>query len=84
MLWLLAVQGIALAGFPLMARIFRPLPDNGYLLGKALSLLIVAYLAWLGAALQIIPFSRMSVLAAILILVAASAFVAYKSRRELI
>ena len=83
-LWLLAVQAIALAGFPLMARIFRPLPDSGYLLGKALSLLIVAYLAWLGAALQIIPFSRMSVLAAILILAAASAFVAYKSRRELI
>ncbi len=83
-LWLLAVQGIALAGFPLMARLFRPLPDSGYLLGKALSLLIVAYLAWLGAALQIIPFSRMSVVGAILILTAASAFVAYKSRRELL
>ena len=83
-LWLLAVQGIALAGFPLMARIFRPLPDNGYLLGKALSLLIVTYLAWLGAALQIIPFSRMSVIAAILILAATSAFVAYRSRRELL
>ncbi len=83
-LWLLAVQTIALAGFPLMARIFRPLPDGGYLLGKALSLLIVAYLAWLGAALQIIPFSRMSIAAAILILAAASALVAYKSRRELL
>ncbi len=83
-LWLLALQGIALAGFPLMARIFRPLPDSGYLLGKALSLLIVAYLAWLGAALPIIPFSRMSVLAAILTLAAASAFVAYRSRRELL
>lgn len=83
-LWLLAIQGIALAGFPLMARIFRPLPDSGYLLGKALSLLIVAYLAWLGAALQIIPFSRMSVVAAILILAVASAFVAYRSRRELL
>ena len=83
-LWLLAIQGIALAGFPLMARIFRPLPDSGYLLGKALSLLIVAYFAWLGAALQIIPFSRMSVAAAILILAVASAFVAYKTRRELL
>ncbi len=83
-LWLLAVQGIALAGFPLMARIFRPLPDSGYLLGKALSLLIVGYLAWLGAALQIIPFSRMSVIATVLILAAASAFVAYRSRRELL
>ncbi len=83
-LWLLAIQGIALAGFPLMARIFRPLPDSGYLLGKALSLLIVAYLAWLGAALQIVPFSRMSVVAAILVLAAVSAFIAYKSRRELL
>lgn len=83
-LWLLAVQSIALTGFPLMARVFRPLPDNGYLLGKALSLLIVAYLAWLGAALQIVPFSRMSVVAAILILAAVSGFVAYKSRRELL
>lgn len=83
-LWLLAVQVIALAGFPLMARIFRPLPDGGYLLGKALSLLIVSYLAWLGAALQIIPFSRMSIVAALLILAASSAFVAYGSRWELL
>ena len=83
-LWLLALQGIALAGFPLMARIFRPLPDSGYLLGKALSLLIVSYLAWLGASLQIVAFSRESVAAAIFILAAASAFVAYKSRRELL
>ena len=83
-LWLLAVQGIALAGFPLMARIFRPLPDNGYLLGKALSLLIVSYLAWLGAATHVLAFSRGSVLLAVLILAAASAFVAYRSRRELL
>ena len=83
-LWLLAIQGIALAGFPLMARIFRPLPDSGYLLGKALSLLIVSYLAWLGASLQVIAFSRESVLAAILILALASAFVTYRSRREIV
>ena len=83
-LWLLAIQGIALAGFPLMARIFRPLPDSGYLLGKALSLLVVSYLAWLGASLQVIAFSRESVLAAVLILALASAFVTYRSRRDLI
>ena len=83
-LWLLAIQGIALAGFPLMARIFRPLPDSGYLLGKALSLLVVSYLAWLGASLQVLAFSRESVLAAVLILALASAFITYRSRRELI
>ncbi len=83
-LWLLAVQGIALAGFPLMVRIFRPLPDGGYLLGKALSLLIVSHLAWLGAALHILAFSRLSVALAILALAAVSAYVAYRSRRELV
>ena len=83
-LWLLAIQGIALAGFPLMARIFRPLPDSGYLLGKALSLLVVSYLVWLGAALQVVEFSRESIALAIVILVAASAFITYRSRRELI
>ena len=83
-IWLLAVQAIALAGFPLMTRIFRPLPDAGYLMGKALSLLIVSFIVWIGAALHIIPFSRTSVLAAILLLAAVSAVVAYQSRRELL
>ena len=83
-LWLLAVQSIALAGFPLMARIFRPLADNGYLLGKALSLLVVSYLAWLGAATHILAFSRTSVVLAIIILASLSALVAYRSRREFV
>ncbi len=82
--WLLAVQGIALAGFPLATRVFRPLPDHGYLPGKALSLLIVGYLSWLPASLQIMPFSRVSVLAAVCVLAAASALVAYRTRRELL
>ena len=83
-LWLLAFQIISLAGLPLAMRLFRSLPDRGFLLGKILSLLVVSYAAWMLAALQLVAFSRTSVLLAILALVAVSIVVAYGTRRELL
>ena len=83
-LWLLAFQIISLAGFPLAARLFRSLPDRGYLLGKIFSLLVVAYVAWMLAALQLVAFSRTSVALSILALAAVSVSVGYGTRRELV
>ncbi|MBI4236141.1 MAG: hypothetical protein HY688_02130, partial [Chloroflexi bacterium] len=83
LVWLLAFEAIAFAGLPLSLRVFRPLPDRGYLLSKTLSLLLVAYLVWLGASLRLVPFSHWSVLLAAGLLAALSVLVAYRTRREL-
>ena len=57
LIWYIAVQIIALAVLPIGLFLFRRLPDGGYLLSKALGLLLVAYLAWLLASIGILDFS---------------------------
>jgi YYY domain-containing protein len=75
--WIIWIQGLALLGLPLSLFIFKALPDRGYLLSKPLSILLVAYLAWLFASLQWMPFSRNSVLLAALLVATASLIVVY-------
>ena len=57
LVWYIAIQIIAFAVLPIGLFLFRRLPDGGYLLSKALGLLLVAYLAWLLASLGILDFS---------------------------
>ena len=84
LVWILAVQAIALIGFPLTARVFRALPDRGYLLGKTLSLLLVAYVAWLLVSLEALPFTRVAVITAVALVAVASALVGFATRREML
>jgi YYY domain-containing protein len=53
--WWLAVQAIGWLAWPLARRLFRRLPDQGYLLSKSLGWLLVGYGVWLGASLRL-PF----------------------------
>ncbi len=55
--WFLALEGLALAAFPLVSRCFARLPDRGWLVARAVGLLLVAYPAWLLASLRMAPFS---------------------------
>jgi YYY domain-containing protein len=54
-IWWLAVQVIGWLAWPLARRLFRRLPDQGYLLSKSLGWLLVGYGVWLGASLRL-PF----------------------------
>jgi YYY domain-containing protein len=78
--WIIWVQGLALLGLPISLFLFKALPDRGYLLAKPLSILIAAYLAWLFASLQWMPFSRNSVLLAAFLVATASLIVVYTRR----
>ncbi len=69
-IWLAAVQGIALASFPLAFLVFRPLSDKGWLFSKGLGLLIVGLIAWLLASLELAAFTRTAVLIAVVALFA--------------
>ena len=64
--WLLAVEIIALVSVPLSFIVFRPFADRGWLMSKALGLLIVGLGAWLLASLGLAAFSRASILGVVL------------------
>ena len=61
LVWLIAVQLIALAAWPLTYVVFRPFHDRGYLFSKPLGLLIVATIAWLLSSFSIIGFNPISI-----------------------
>jgi len=82
-LWLLAAQVFALAALPLGIVVFRPLPDRGYLLTKALGLLLVATVTWLLVACGAATFSRWTILIALAAVAMLSAFVWWRRRAEL-
>ena len=70
--WLAALQLIALVTLPLTFVVFRPLSDRGYLLGKALGILLVGLVVWLLASLQWFAFSRASIALALALMAAIS------------
>lgn len=83
LVWLFAVQVIALAAWPLTYLVFRPLTDRGYLFSKPLGLLIVATIAWLLASLGILGFSALSVGLSILVLALISLIVLWRIGDEI-
>ncbi len=54
--WLLAVEVLGLAMFPLLFRLLPWLPDRGWSLARVLGVLLVAYSSWLLASLRVLPF----------------------------
>src|SRR4029079_2623074 len=61
LIWLLALELIGLAAFPLLFRLLPGLPDRGFALAKTLALLLVAYGAWLLGSFQLLAFTPGSV-----------------------
>ena len=70
--WLGVLELISLVTLPLTFVVFRPLSDRGYLLGKALGILLVGLVVWLLASLQWMAFSRASIGIAIALMAAVS------------
>ncbi|MBI2916833.1 MAG: glycosyltransferase family 39 protein [Chloroflexi bacterium] len=81
--WVLLVEVVALTALPLGWRLFQGLADRGYLLTKALSLLLLAFVPWWLASLGWLPFSRGSILLGWAFLAAASAAVVARYGSEL-
>ena len=72
--WWLVIQLFALAALPLTWRLLARLPSRGYPLAKALGLLLVSYLLWLGASLHLLPNSFGGAVFALLAVAGASAW----------
>jgi YYY domain-containing protein len=67
LLWWLLIQIFCVAVLPLAWSLFRFLPDRGYALAKALGLLLVSYLLWLGASFQLLPDSVGGIVVALVV-----------------
>ena len=73
LLWLVVVQVIALLSVPLAFVVFRPLADRGWLMSKALGLLIVGLATWLLSSFELLTFTRSTVIVALLAFTAVNA-----------
>ena len=70
--WYLTVQLMAAAVWPLVARALAPLDDRGWGVSKAVGLLGVAWLVWLVCMLTPLPFTRLTLFIAVILIGAAS------------
>ncbi len=73
--WWLVIQLFALAALPLGWRLFGRLPSRGYPLAKALGLLLVSYVLWLGAIFHLLPNDVGGIAVALLVVGAVSLWI---------
>ncbi|MHB0868340.1 MAG: DUF2298 domain-containing protein [Chloroflexota bacterium] len=59
--WLVAVELLGLSVLPLAVRLFRWLPDRGFLFAKPLGVLLVAYGAWILGTFGILRFQQATI-----------------------
>ncbi len=59
--WLVAVELLGVCALPLAVRLFRSLPDRGYLFAKPLGVLAVAYLAWILGTFGMLRFQQATI-----------------------
>lgn len=69
--WWLAAQLLGFIAVPICYHLFKPLPDRGYAFSKAIGLLLISFLVWLGATAHVLPNTpvTVAVLTAMLLLV---------------
>lgn len=79
--WLLAVEIIGLAAFPLIYYLLPRLADRGYAFSKPFGILLTAYLFWALGMAQI-PTVRATAIALVVVMAAASAFYVYRNIDE--
>ncbi len=63
--WYLVVQVLALAVWPVVAHALAPLDDRGWAAAKAFGLLLVAWLVWFVCMLTPVPFTRATLVVAV-------------------
>ena len=81
--WLLALYIVGWCAFPLGFVALRRLRDRGYILSKTLGLLLMAYLSWLPPSLKLLPYTRGTIVGALLLLALGGLFVAWHQRQPL-
>ena len=84
LLWLVTVEIIGLAVFPLVYFLLPRLSDRGYGLSKPFGILLTGYVAWILSALHLVPSVRVTLFGLVLITAASSAVLLYLHRDEMV
>jgi len=79
--WWIILQLFGLAALPLAYRLFRWLPDRGYIFSKALGLLLVSYVLWLGAITGLLPNDQGGIVTAWALVAGLSAWLFFRQQR---
>ena len=84
LLWLITVEIIGLAVFPLAYFLLPKLSDRGYGLSKPLGILLIGYAAWILSVLHLVPSVRLTLVGLLIVLAASSGALAYLHREEMV
>ena len=83
MAWLLCVELIGLAAFPLAYWLLPSLSDRGYLLCKSLGILLLAWISWLAASIRICSYGRTEIIVSLLGLLLLGIVLAWRQWQEM-
>ncbi len=78
--WLITVEALGLAAFPLAYYLFQRMPDRGFSFSKPLGILIVGYLSWILGALGIVPSVRVSLIVIFVAMASLGGWIAWRER----
>ncbi len=81
--WLVIIEIIGLASWPLCFLLFRRLPDGGLGLAKLLGMLILAYAGWLSASIGLFPYDTASLATFLLLYIFIAALLYQRNRAEI-
>ena len=84
LLWLVTVEIIGLAVFPLAYFLLPKLSDRGYGLSKPLGILLIGYAAWILSVLHLVPSVRLTLVGLLIVLAASSGALVYLHREEMV
>lgn len=82
--WWFALALSGCLAFPFVFASLPGLSDRGYIFGKLLGLLLLAYLAWMLACLRLVAFSHLSTMLVIGVLLASGTALYYAQRRSIL
>ena len=80
--WLVTVEAIGLAAFPIAYLLLPRLRDRGYSLSKPLGILLIGYASWILSQAHVLPSERLSLTALLLAMAVFSAWYAWRHLPE--
>ena len=83
LLWLITVELIGLAAYPLAYFLLPKLADRGYGLSKTLGILFIGFAAWILSVLHVAPSVRLSLFGLLVIMAAVSIWLSYRRLESL-
>ncbi len=81
-IWYLLLLVLGWIVFPIAYRIFSGLADRGYALIRIMSLLLISWLAWMLGSLNVLSFTKLTIILCVFIVGAASVALIFKNRNE--